>query len=861
MPPMPSEPANEPPAPPHDQPLAGVRVIELATGVAGAYAGKLLADFGADVVKVEPPGGDPLRWWGPFPGEDPGAAVVGPSGAPEVGGLHLHLNTNKRSIVADLDDGPDRDLLAALVAGADVVIESFPVGRLDAAGLGWEALHARHPALVLTSVTGFGQDGPYAGFRGSEIVAYAMGGPMHATGIAEREPLKLGGHEISYQCGAVAALATLGALAMVDAGGVGCHIDVANFETQAGSIDRRAVFALQHAYNGKVMGRAPRAGAGVLPSGLYPATDGWVQIGTPPRFAERLLATLADPDLDAAFADGDWLTDPDVWGLVEAATYSWLGERTAREAMAEAQPHHWPVTALCTPLETLDDPHLMERRFWTDLAHPDAGVVRHPGPPVRLDGAWALRRSAPRLDEHGAEVRAEAGARVAAAPPEPSSATSRAPGPARLPLEGVVVVDLTVVWAGPYTTMLLGDLGAEVVRVENPAFYNGTRGSSARPAKAQLRALSWLGAYPDDEPGPRPWNRNAFFNCHARNKAGISLDFGRPGGVDAFLRLVERADVVVENNSVDVLDKLGIGWDVLRARNPRLVLVRMPALGLDGPHARYVGFGANFEALYGLTALRGYPDEDPSTTHSVYYMDAASGAAGAVATMLALRRRARTGRGELVEVAQAENMLNLIGEFVIDAGLRRRAHGPMGNRDVALAPQGAYPCRGADRWLVLTVHDDAGWLALREAMGNPPWAAVPRFLTAAGRRAHHREVDEGIGAWTAGLDRWEATARLQAAGIAAGPVLDDADLLADPHLRARGFLRANGSPEVGWYDHPGHLWRWSGPPLRWTELCRFGADNERIWRDLVGLDAEEYAALDAAGHLSMDFFEADGTPL
>jgi crotonobetainyl-CoA:carnitine CoA-transferase CaiB-like acyl-CoA transferase len=848
------------------QPLAGVRVVELATGVAGPYAGKLFADFGADVVKVEPPGGDPARRWGPFGGEDPGAASGGARAgaglvperrAPEDGGLHLHLNTNKRSVVADLSRPGDREFVAGLLAHADVVIESAPPGTLDAAGLGWSVLQRRTPRLVLTSVTPFGQDGPYAGYRGSEIVAYAMGGPMHATGIAEREPLKLGGHEVSYQCGAVAALATLGALAVVDADGSGCHVDVANFETQAGSIDRRATFVLQHAYNGRVMGRLPRAASGVLPSGLYPATDGYVQIGTPPRFADRLLATLARPELDEAFAAGDWLSDPDVWGQAEAATYVWLADRTARQAMAEAQPHHWPVTALSTPLETLDDPHLMARRFWTELAHPEAGTVRHPGPPVRLEGAWALRRPAPRLGEHDDEVRAE----LAAAPAAGAVAPAALGPAARLPLAGMVVIDLTVVWAGPYTTMLLGDLGAEVVRVENPWFYNGTRGSSARPSPAQLRALSWLGAYPDDEPGPRPWNRNAFFNCHGRNKAGISLDPTRPGGVEAFLRLIERADVMVENNSVDVLDHLGIGWDVLRARNPHLVLVRMPALGLDGPHARYVGFGANFEALYGLTALRGYPDEDPSTTHSVYYMDAASGVAGATATLLALRRRARTGRGELVEVAQAENMLNHIGEFLIDADRHGRVHGPMGNRDVALAPQGAYPCNGDDQWVVLTVHDDAGWVALRHAMGDPGWAADPRFADAAGRRAHHQELDAGIAAWTAGLDRWDVTRRLQAVGLAAGPVLDDADLLADPHLAARGFFREHGSVDVGVPRYPGHLGGWSGAPLRWSEPCRFGAENERVWREVVGLTEAEYAALDAGGHLSMDFFGPDGIPL
>jgi len=839
------------------QPLAGVRVIELATGVAGCYAGKLLADFGADVIKVEPPGGDVVRHWGPFPGDDPVVAL------PEQGALHLHLNTNKRSIVADLDRPDDRVLVARLAAGADIVLESFAPGRLDAWGLGWEALRAANPALVLTSITPFGQDGPYASWRGSEIVAYAMGGPMHATGVAEREPLKLAGQLISYQCGAVATVATLGALALAGRTGTGAHVDVSNFETQAGCIDRRMTFFAQYVYNGRIMRRDSGSAAGLLPIGVYPAADGWVQVVCPPAYAPRLAATLDDDALTAAFADPLWTSNPDVSALAEGLFYGWLAERTAMQAMADAHPAHLPLTPVRTTADVVADEHFAERGFFVEVDHPAAGRLRQPGAPFRMAGGWVLRHPAPLLGQHDEEIRREAAAPAA---PVPVGTVPESTVPvgmqADLPLAGVRVLDLTMVWAGPYTTMMLGDLGADVIRIEDSRVFNVTRGSSPRPAKSQLDALGWLCSYPDDEPGERPWNRNGMFNIHARNKRSVTVDLRRAEGVELLLRLVEQADVLVENNSVDVLDKLGIGWEVLHRRNPRLVLVRMPAMGLTGPLRSVVGFGANFEALCGLTSLRGYRDAEPSLTGAaVYYMDAASGAAGAVATLMALRRRERTGEGELVELAQGENMLNLIGEFLVDTARSGRAWSTLGNRHLVHAPQGAYPCAGDDRWVVLSVDGDEAWAGLRRAMGDPAWAADERFATAAGRRAAHDELDEHLAAWTAGLDRWEVARRAQAEGVAAGPVLDEADLAVDPQLRARGFLRRHGSDEVGWHDYPGHLWHWDGPPLRWEGLCPFGGGNPTVWREVLGLDEDTCRALEAAGHFTDHFRDAEGRPI
>ena len=423
------------------------------------------------------------------------------------------------------------------------------------------------------------------------------------------------------------------------------------------------------------------------------------------------------------------------------------------------------------------------------------------------------------------------------------------------------MLDLTQVWAGPYTTMLLGDLGADIIRVEDAVAYNVTRGAAARPPKAQLANLAWLASFPDDEPGERPWNRNAFFNIHARNKRSVTVDLRQADGAELFLRLAEQADVVVENNSVGVIDKLGIGWEALHRRNPRLVLLRMPALGLTGPMSSTMGFGANFEALCGLTSLRGYIDGDPSLNKPVYYMDAASGAAGAFAALVALRRREHRGTGELVELAQGENMLNLIGEYLIDTARTARSWGGAGNRHLTDAPQGAYRCHGVDRWVVLSVDSDLAWVGLRRAMGDPSWAAAPQFCTAAGRRACHDELDERIGAWTATLDRWEVMRDCQAEGVIAGPVLDEADLVADPHLRARGFFRPRGSEEVGWHDYPGHLWHWTGPPLRWDGLCPFGAANDEVWRHVVGLSEDDIERYRDLGHFRDHFLDAAGKPI
>ncbi len=826
-------------------PLAGLRVVELAEGIAGPYAGKLLADYGADVIKVEPGGGDRSRRLGPFPTDGPD---------PEQSATFLHLNTNKRSVVAE----PASELVASLLGDADVVIQSSP----DPAPA---ELRARYPKLVVTSVTSFGLTGPYAGYEGEEIVHLAFGGPMSASGNPDREPLKMGGAIGQYQCGSVAALATVAAVAAATRDGEGTHIDLANVETQVGSIDRRMTYLLYAAYRGQNVERVGGYSVSPFPGGCRPTGDGHVQVSTLMNWIPRMLAVLDDPDMAALYDDEMWLFNEALPDLADAQLLSWTLTRNRQEAMEQAQAKGWPVTAVNRPVDLLTDPHFEARGFFVPVTHPVAGTVRQPGAPIRMDDGWAIRRPAPLLDEHRAEIEAELDAGRTAAAPSGAPTADRATGGAvdrSLPLDGIRVLDMTVVWAGPYATCLLGDLGADIVRVDNPyIFPTATRGVLPRPPKELVPDLGGIfGGYPDADPGDRPWNRKALFNAHARNKRSVTLDLRKPLGRETFLRLVDHCDVMIENNSVELLAKLGIDWPDLHARNERLILVRMPSVGLTGPYESYLGFGVNFEALCGLGSLRGYVDGDLSENEPVFHMDAASGAAGALAAVMALRRREETGVGELVELSQSENMLNHIGEYLIDAERTGTEHDPIGNRHPTRAPQGCYPCLGDDAWVVISVGDDAQWAALAGVAGRG-WADDERFATAEGRRADHDALDELIAEWTSGLEPRDVFERCQARGVPAAPVLHELEALADPHLNDRGMFRSNGNDDTGDHLHPTHAWRWDGAPLRWDRLPVLGGDNEAVFRDLVGLSAEEYEALDADGHLSRDYLAPDGTPL
>ena len=574
------------------------------------------------------------------------------------------------------------------------MIEETGGGRPRAWGMTWNDLHERWPALSVVRISGFGATGPYAGYEWDDIVVQTMSDAL-VRPRSDDGPVRLPGHLALHLVGNMAALGALAAVVGAESTGAGSFVDCAALEVLS-TLPARATTLLAHQYRDGAPGPSLVGAARetLIPGGVHPCADGFVSMMSTPQQLGELLDVLDDDALREAFARPDAFERGETKEAMDAALYPWLLARTRAEATAEAQRGGWPLAGVNTPAEVLEAEHLAQRGFWVHTDDPGAGPVDLPGAPCRFaEGGWAMHRLAPGLGEHDGGWAAPAGARP------PASPAGRGPRAAATepPLTGVRIVDLTTVWSGPFATMLLADLGAEVIRVENPWILPPTtKGYEPRPTIANPGFLGSLyGPGVPDRPD-RPWNRHAMNNALARNKLSCTIDTRRREGRELLLRLAEKSDVFIDNFKAGSLDRIGIHTSELHARNPRLLVVRMPATGLTGDWSGYTGFGAQFDGLTGMLWLCGHLDSELVTSPGTTYMDAASGPGAAFATVAALRYRAGTGRGQFVEFDQSENILNHLGDVFVDCqlGVEPRR---WGNRDPWRAPQGIYrlPGRGA----------------------------------------------------------------------------------------------------------------------------------------------------------------------
>jgi crotonobetainyl-CoA:carnitine CoA-transferase CaiB-like acyl-CoA transferase len=395
----------------------------------------------------------------------------------------------------------------------------------------------------------------------------------------------------------------------------------------------------------------------------------------------------------------------------------------------------------------------------------------------------------------------------------------------RLPLEGVRIADLTMMWAGPYATRVLAEMGAEVVKIEAPRAWDN------------VRTL-----IPVDS--PEPWNASWYFNDYNRDKKSLTLDLAQPRGRDLFLGLVARCDAVIENYRADVLEKLGLGWDALRRARPDVILVSMAGFGKSGADRDRVGFGPIVEQMGGLASLTGYGDDGVPYKTGISYGDPVAGVAAAGALVLALIERRRSGRGAWIDLAQRETLAQMLPEAFVAASLRAEAPVHRGNRHARWAPQGVYPCAGKEQWLALSVRSDAEWRALAELIGADGLAG----LAEAERRARHDELDARIGGWTREQPADAAQQALQARRIPAARVLDTDAIHWDAQLAARGFWHFLPHPCTPPWPQPASAWRLveaSPRPRRHAPL--FGEHNREILGGLLGVSDAELAELAAAG--------------
>ncbi len=408
----------------------------------------------------------------------------------------------------------------------------------------------------------------------------------------------------------------------------------------------------------------------------------------------------------------------------------------------------------------------------------------------------------------------------------------------RLPLNGVRVLDLTMAWAGPYATRLLADMGAEVLKLEAVDNWDLLRSFTGQPPTVE-----------------RVWDKSPYFNHLNRNKYGCVLDLSNPKGRRLFLRLAAISDVVIENFRAEVMEKLGLAYEALAEANPQVIAVSMPGHGKSGPERDFIAYGTNVEQLSGLCHLTGYAGGPPQKT-GISYGDPMAGIAAAGAITLALWDRRRSGRGQYIEIAQRENLINVIGEQIVGYAMTGREPPRKGNRHSSMAPHGCYPCRGDDQWLTIACEDDAQFAALCRAMDRPELATDGRFADVVSRHRNQDALDGLISEWTRERAKEEAAEALQATRVPASPVLSVPEVFADPHLRDRGQTPARPG---GFYESVSHsvagAWEMEGPHWRMSEspahvrlpAPAFGEHNGYVLGELLGLSAEEIAALEREG--------------
>lgn len=774
---------------------SAIRVVELSSPFT-RFAGRILVGLGYDVVLVESPDGDPTRH--------------------EFGGHAFgHWHAGKKSVVLDLGTEAGRRDLARLVAAADVF--------LDGSTPGAEPVAVQDGATVHVRVTPFGVDGPRSGWAATNLTVAALGGMLAQVGDPDGPPLLLPEGQAEQLAGVNAAIAALLGLRARRRGPVPL-VDVSAQECVAASLEAGT---LAYLHEDRVPPRPGRVHP-LVPHGLFRAADGYLGggLGGSPRMWDALLEWLVEEGAADDLTDPRW-NDPVErkrhQGHIFEVVQRFLDKWTKEEFAVAAQSRKLPWSAVDRPDELLVNPQLNDRDFFVDVVSRD-GVTRDLGFGFAFpEGSRVRDLVVADLGEHQSLL--DTSSTLENAVVEKDSG--------RLPLDGIRVLDLTWVLAGPYCTRILADHGADVVKVE----------SLGRPDPTRFAPFMHLSRGPHDDP-----DTSGYFNDVNRNKRSITLDTRSPAGLEVLADLIAQSDVVVENFSSSVMEKMGLGYERLRELRPDIVYVSMSGMGHTGPRSGWVSYADIVSAATGLTALTGW-DADRVVGVIYGHGDIVAGLQAATAVLAALEHRDRTGRGQHVDLSQLEAMASHMGTSVVQATGTGRFPTPIGNAHPTMSPHGVFRCLGVDRWCAIAVRDDADWRHLCEVLGRPDWA--DRFGTAPARREHETEIADAIAAWAAPLPAETAAEILQAAGVPAGAVQNGRDLVeSDPHLRARGYYVPGDHPKVGRFLHEGAPVRVGAPVAVRRAAPLLGADTDDVLRDVAGYPPETVDRLRADGVLT-----------
>lgn len=791
--------------------LSHLQVIEIGSSAATSYCARLFADFGADVQKVEPPGGDPLRRSAPL--------TAGGRSA-----WFAFLNFNKSSIIIDATEPGALARLTTLVESCDILIDGRDVDSADCPTIDIAAIRQRCPRLIYLEASWFGREGPYAGFAATDSTVRALAGLVKLVGPVEGPLL----HAPDFQTGILAGLwgfiaAASSVVARVQ-GGAGRSWSLSIFESSLSLVEylMSEAFAL-----GDVMRRI-----GVnrfwptFPAGIYETKKGWLGVttGTPAQwraFCDMLgLCQLRDDP--ALILSPGRLQQTE---HIERQFMPKLKTRTAQEWFAEGLKRKIPIVPV---------PEI------SDLLQDTEKNVRGAIVPVLLGDeqgltAGSMQRLTLTSPRRGGKVPAPGEQQAFAHTRKHMSDTApRASGcidPDRAPLHGIRVIDFSMGWAGPLCTRTLADLGADVIKIEAIQYPDWWRGVDRRPAYVDGQMYEVM-------PG---------FCIMNRNKRGITLDLTRPQGVALAKRLLAAADLAVDNYSVDVLPKLGLGYDVLRTLNPRLVVMSMSAFGRTSVYSDCRAYGSTLEQGSGLPNVIGSSDGPPVMSHHAFG-DAVGGLNGCAAVLVALIHARNTGQGQLIDLAQIECMMSFVAPWITVHSISGLLPKRYGNRHPQFVPHGCFRCAGKDNWIMVAVTQENMWQRLARLIGRPDWAADASLKSAEARRGIEEVIERAIEAWTLTRNADDAMSELQAAGVAAGVARLPIDLLNDRHLASRAFLQEIERDFIGLHPQPSmpiregarpYAIRRAGPTL--------GQHNREILSGLLGLSDVEIGQLEREG--------------
>ena len=760
----------------------------------------MLSAFGAHVTKVErPPRGDWTRWAQPqLPGLTP----------PESGALYLYNNMGKDSVIIDWTDVEGMAGLRNLIRGADVLIDDWTPQAREELGLSLGGFGDLTDSLIDLSITTFGLSGPYAQWSSTPLVSLALGGYLYLSGDESREPMMLPGYQSEYLAGLQGYAGVMLALGARDETGRGRPVEISEMETL---VSLHQITTVMQTYHGVVRRRAGvrsavgHPGIAGYPMTTLPCKDGYVTFAVAaPQQWDLLCVMIGREDLlhDPRYEDFADLRDRA--DEIDTILLDWMRDKTRHE-IVDLAGGTWsvPASPVLALEEVVHDPQYLHRGLFDQFQHPHGRVLTFPTAPFLMSKTPPRFGRAPSLGEHNSTGKVSFN--------ESAHRSHYRNGRKQL-LDGVRVLDLTRVWAGPLTTRILADFGAEVIKVLDPRV-----------------------------PIDRTFAPNNKLN---RNKSNLALRLDEPDGRSLFLELASISDVVVESFRPRVMNNFNLGYDVLRAIRPDIIFCSLSGYGSTGEYADYPAYGTSVESLTGIPSLMGYRGEGPMPS-GIAYPDPV-GALNAVAAVLtALRHRNKTGEGQSIDVALSEGPVSQIGELI--GSYRHSGVQPerLANGHHDWAPHGVYESSGEDRWIAIAITNEAQWQSLCEAMGRTDLATDDRFCSASARKANEPLLDRMISEWTKDVDSVELMNDLQSRGIPAGAVYNNRDLLNDPHLKERGFFVELDEHDFGPKTYPGQPIRTPGlDPRRWTPSARLGEHKSEILDGLLGLSSSTLSTLE-----------------